>query len=73
MKEAMDEVQMVVEGVYSAKAAAKLAEKYDVSMPIVTQVNAVLFDGKNPAEAVDELMQRESRSEHDSLPWSEEK
>lgn len=73
MKEAMDEVQMVVEGVYSAKAAAKLAAKYDVSMPIVAQVNAVLFEGKNPAEAVDELMQRESRSEHDSLPWPEEK
>ena len=36
MQEAMDEVQMVVEGVYSAKAAARLAEKYDVSMPIVT-------------------------------------
>src|SRR5699024_9746909 len=48
MQEAMDEVKMVVEGVYSAKAAAKLAEKYDVSMPIVDEVNAVLFDGKSP-------------------------
>ena len=42
MQEAMDEVKMVVEGVYSAKAAAKLAEKYGVSMPIVDEVNAVL-------------------------------
>ncbi|MCI8835873.1 MAG: NAD(P)H-dependent glycerol-3-phosphate dehydrogenase [Ruminococcus sp.] len=72
MQEAMDEVQMVVEGVYSAKAAAALAEKYKVSMPIVTEVNAVLFDGKNPAEAVEELMLRQSRSEHASLPWPEE-
>lgn len=72
MQEAMDEVKMVVEGVYSAKAAARLAVKYEVSMPIVEQVNAILFDGKNPAEAVDELMQRESRSEHSSLPWPED-
>ena len=42
----MDEVKMVVEGVYSAKAAKALAEKYEVSMPIVSEVNAVLFDGK---------------------------
>lgn len=72
MEEAMDEVKMVVEGVYSAKAAAKLSEKLQVSMPIVTQVNAVLFDGKDPAQAVDELMLREVKSEHSSLPWEEE-
>lgn len=71
MQEAMDEVKMVVEGVYSAKAAKILAEKYEVSMPIVTEVNAVLFEGKNPAEAVDDLMQRELRSEVAALPWEE--
>lgn len=71
MQEAMDEVKMVVEGVYSAKAAAKLAEKYGVSMPIVEEVNKVLFEGKSPAQAVDDLMQRESRSENQSLIWEE--
>lgn len=35
MQEAMDEVKMVVEGVYSTKAAVKLGEKYDVSLPII--------------------------------------
>ena len=69
MQEAMDEVKMVVEGVYSAKAAAKLAEKYDVPMPIVNEVNTVLFEGKSPAEAVNDLMQRESCSENRSLTW----
>ena len=69
MQEAMDEVKMVGEGVYSAKAAAKLAEKYDVPMPIVNEVNAVLFEGKSPAEAVNDLMQRESCSENRSLTW----
>ena len=73
MQEAMDEVKMVVEGVYSAKAAAKLAEQYDVSMPIVEEVNAVLFDGKDPARAVDDLMQRESKSENTMLLWPDDK
>ena len=71
MQEAMDEVKMVVEGVYSAKAAARLAEKYNVSMPIVMEVNKVLFEGKSPAEAVDDLMMRESRSENMALMWNE--
>ena len=71
VQEAMDEVKMVVEGVYSAKAAAKLAEKYQVSMPIVEEVNKVLFEGKAPAEAVDDLMMRESRSENHALQWEE--
>ena len=71
MQEAMDEVKMVVEGVYSAKAAKALAEKYDVSMPIVEEVNKVLFEGKAPAEAVDDLMMRESRSENHALQWEE--
>ena len=71
MKEAMDEVKMVVEGVYSAKAARKLAQKYNVSMPIVEQINEVLFEDKNPSEAVDDLMFREMKSEHASASWDD--
>ena len=69
LQEAMDEVKMVVEGVYSAKAAAKLGKKYDVALPIVNKVNEVLFEGKNPREAVDELMLRDSKTEHMTLKW----
>lgn len=72
MQEAMDEVNMVVEGVYSAKAAALLAKKYGVAMPIVDEVNEVLFEGKDPAQAVDDLMLRESKSESKALLWEEE-
>lgn len=72
MQEAMDEVKMVVEGVYSAKAAKRLSEQYQVSMPIVEQVNQVLFEGKSPAEAVKELMLRDRKEEHRDLPWSDE-
>ncbi|MBQ6602216.1 MAG: NAD(P)H-dependent glycerol-3-phosphate dehydrogenase [Eubacterium sp.] len=63
MEEAMKEVRMVVEGVYSAKAALALAEKYNVEMPIVSEVNKILFEGKSPKAAVLELMQRMRKDE----------
>lgn len=71
MQQAMDEVKMIVEGVYSAKAAIALAQKYNVDMPIIEAVNQVLFADKPAKEAVRELMQRDKRSEHSSLEWSE--
>lgn len=63
MQEAMDEVQMVVEGVYSAKAAAGLAKKYGVDMPIIEEVNKVLFENKNAKQSLEELMLREKKRE----------
>lgn len=71
MQEAMDEVKMVVEGVYSTKAAVKLGEKYNVSLPIVNKVNEILFQGKDPREAVNELMLRDSKAEHMAVEWKE--
>lgn len=62
-QEAMDEVKMVVEGVYSAKAALKLAEKYGVEVPITEQVNHVLFDGVAAKDAVLSLLVRNRTSE----------
>lgn len=70
MEEAMEEVKMVVEGVYSAKAALALGKKYNISLPIIEQVNEVLFEGKKPAQAVYELMIRDKTSEHSSLEWN---
>ncbi len=69
MDEAMKEVKMVVEGVYSAKAAMGLAKKYNISMPIIEQVNEVLFEGKAASEAVKDLMIRDKKLEHADLPW----
>ena len=70
--EAMKEVQMVVEGVFSAKAALQLAKKYNVEMPIVEQVNEVLFDDKSPAYAVRELMLRDKKIEgNNNIEWKE--
>lgn len=66
MKEATEEVKMVVEGIYSAKAALALSKKYEIEMPIIQVVNEVLFENCSVKEAVMNLMQRMKRSE---IPW----
>jgi len=66
-QEAMDEVKMVVEGVYSAKAALALAKKYNIEVPITEQVNQVLFEGRSAKDAVTSLLMRNRTSECD---WS---
>ena len=71
-EEAMKEVKMIVEGVYSAKAAYGLGKKYNISMPIVEEVNEILFQGKAASEAVKDLMFRDKRSEASTLAWEEE-
>ncbi len=70
-EEAMAEVKMVVEGVYSAKAAMELAEKYQVQLPIIEQVNRILFEGKSADQAVKELMLRDKKVEVPAFPWPE--
>lgn len=71
MDEAMKEVKMVVEGVYSAKAAMGLAKKYQVQLPIIEQVNLVLFENKPASEAMKDLMTRDKKIEHSDIPWEE--
>lgn len=67
MEEAMAEVKMVVEGVYSAKAGYALSKKYGVSMPIIEQINKVLFEGASAEQAVKELMLRDKKAENIDL------
>lgn len=69
MEQAMDEVKMVVEGVYSAKAAIGLARKYNVQLPIIEEVNAILFEGQPADESVRNLMLRDKKIENPLLPW----
>lgn len=64
MQEAMDEVKMVVEGVYSAKAAKGLAEKYGVALPIIETVNAILFENAKASDGVRNLMMRDKKEEN---------
>jgi glycerol-3-phosphate dehydrogenase (NAD(P)+) len=70
MKEAMDEVKMVVEGVYSAKAAVKLSKKYSIEMPIIEQVNLVLFENKSAKEALNDLLMRDRKTEINAPEWN---
>ena len=69
LEEAKKEVGQVVEGVNSAQAALALAEKYGVEMPIVEQVNAVLFEQKDAKEALKDLLVRDKVTEYSSLSW----
>ncbi|HPU63897.1 MAG TPA: NAD(P)H-dependent glycerol-3-phosphate dehydrogenase, partial [Mobilitalea sp.] len=69
LDEVIKEVNQVVEGVNTAKAALALAKKYDVEMPIVEQINLVLFEGKSPLDAATDLLVRDKRPEYKTLQW----
>lgn len=69
MEDTMKKVKQVVEGVNSAKAALALSKEYKVEMPIVEQVNEVLFNGKSSKEALNDLLIRDKRIEYETLSW----
>jgi glycerol-3-phosphate dehydrogenase (NAD(P)+) len=56
-------MQAVAEGVRTSRAAAGLAMRHGVEMPIVREVNAVLFEGKSCRKAVSDLMERVAKPE----------
>lgn len=63
LKEALDEVHMVVEGVSNAKAAYELSKKLNINMPITHEINTVLYEGKDVKQAVYDLMTRDKVEE----------
>lgn len=63
LEETLKKVHMVVEGVNTATAAYELAKKYGVTTPIIDQAYAVLYQGVNPRDAVNNLMTRRKKSE----------
>lgn len=63
LKETLNEVHMVVEGVSNAHAAYNLAKKYNVDMPITSEINDVLYNGKAADKAVYDLMTRDKAEE----------
>ncbi|MEN8908209.1 MAG: NAD(P)H-dependent glycerol-3-phosphate dehydrogenase [Clostridiales bacterium] len=65
MEEAIVEVKMVVEGITTTKAAYMLAKKENVGMPIILEAYNVLFNKKDPSEAVNDLMTRDKKYELD--------
>ena len=59
----------IITGVYSAKAAKQMAQKYGAETPIIDQVCAILFEGKPAREAVSDLMLRDKKMESHSQDW----
>jgi len=56
-------MKTVAEGVPTARSAFECARKLDVETPIIDQVHAVLHEGKPPAQAMQELLGRDQKSE----------
>ena len=63
LKEIVNEMREVAEGVKTTLAVKNLAEKLSIDMPITNEVHAVLYQGKSASEAAGELMNRPLRGE----------
>jgi len=63
LKEIHKHMQMVAEGVPTAKSAYALSKKYKVEMPITKEVYGLLYKNKSPFQAVRDLMTRKSKEE----------
>ncbi|WP_372806627.1 NAD(P)H-dependent glycerol-3-phosphate dehydrogenase [Pontiella sp.] len=63
LEEIMASMKMVAEGVWNCQAAKELADEKGVSVPITEQVNAVVHEGKDPRQAVLDLMSRAPKPE----------
>ncbi len=56
-------MQMVAEGVYTARSVYDRAQHLGIAAPITTEVYRVLYEGKDPRQAVTDLMLREPKGE----------
>ncbi len=63
LAEILHDMQMVAEGVRTARAAFHLAEKFQIEMPIVEQVYRIIYEDQSPREAIQRLMTRELKDE----------
>jgi len=63
LDEVLKEMTMVAEGVATARSVRALEKKYDIELPIMTEVHQVLFEDKDPMKATYDLMTRHGRGE----------
>ena len=63
LKQILDSMNSVAEGVTTTLSVQKLAERHGVDMPIVSEVYRVIYEGKSPKQAVTDLMGRTLKSE----------
>lgn len=64
LKDIISEMNMVAEGVETTKSSYNLAKSLNVETPIINEVYEVLFNDKNPHDAIDDLMTRDMKPEH---------
>jgi len=67
LEQVLAQMGMVVEGVSATKAAMALSQQYNVAMPIVQEAYQVLFAGKDPQNAVLNLMGRQKTHEMEEV------
>jgi len=67
LEDIMGGMKMVAEGVWNCQAATELAAEKGVAMPIADEVNAVVHGGKDPRQAVLDLMGRTPKPEQESF------
>ncbi|MDN5331612.1 MAG: glycerol-3-phosphate dehydrogenase [Tepidanaerobacteraceae bacterium] len=67
VKEVVTSTNMVIEGIHTTKAAYDLARKHGVEMPITEKAYEVLYEGRNPMDAVKELMSRRGKHEMEEV------
>ncbi|MCK8817747.1 NAD(P)H-dependent glycerol-3-phosphate dehydrogenase [Natroniella sulfidigena] len=67
LEEALDEMQMVAEGVRTAKAVSAFAKELDLEMPITSEIYQILFEDKDPKQAVNDLMLRGAKHELEEI------
>ncbi len=63
IEDVIGETEMVVEGLNTCRSAYGLARKHGVEMPITQKIYEIIYEGKDPASAVRELMTREPKDE----------
>jgi glycerol-3-phosphate dehydrogenase (NAD(P)+) len=65
LAEIQAETSMVAEGIRNSRSLTRLAERHGIEIPITHQMMRVLYEGKDPRQALEELMSRERKSEHE--------
>jgi glycerol-3-phosphate dehydrogenase (NAD(P)+) len=63
LAEIESERSTVAEGVKNSLALGRLADRLGIEMPITQQMRSILYEGKPPRQALEELMAREQKSE----------
>ena len=63
LKQITSSTQMIAEGISTTKSAFECARRLNVETPIIDQVYALLYEGKAPVQAMQELLERDQKAE----------